>query len=94
MTLVTVSAVALMSVQPASAHFGTYKLSLHLGSDKFSVYPPVTKHWGSRVHVKTAGTNFLEALRVLAQHEPDLFRRILDLARAVSASMDAILEEK
>lgn len=62
-------------------HFGTYKFSLHSGSDKFSVYPLLAKHFGTRIHVKTAGTSYLEALRVLAQHEPDLFRRIFRLAR-------------
>jgi hypothetical protein len=62
-------------------HFGTYKLSLHSGSDKFSVYPLVAKHWGERIHVKTAGTSYLEALRVLASHEPDLFLKIYDLGR-------------
>ena len=60
-------------------HFGTYKLSLHSGSDKFSVYPLVAKHWGERIHVKTAGTSYLEALRVLANHEPDLFLKIYQL---------------
>jgi hypothetical protein len=60
-------------------HFGTYKLSLHSGSDKFSVYPLVAKHWGERIHVKTAGTSYLEALRVLASHEPDLFMKIYEL---------------
>ena len=40
-----------------TAHFGTYKLSLHTGSDKFSVYPLIAKHWGERSHVKTAGTS-------------------------------------
>ncbi len=64
-----------------TAHFGTYKLSLHSGSDKFSVYPLVAKHCGERIHVKTAGTSYLEALRVLASHEPDLFLKIYDLAR-------------
>jgi len=59
-----------------TAHFGTYKMSLHSGSDKFSVYPLVAKHWGERLHVKTAGTSYLEALRVLARHEPDLFSKI------------------
>ena len=59
-----------------TAHFGTYKLSLHSGSDKFSVYPLIVKHWGERIHVKTAGTSYLEALRVLANHEPDLFLKI------------------
>lgn len=59
-----------------TAHFGTYKLSLHSGSDKFSVYPLIVKHWGSRLHVKTAGTSYLEALRTLAVTEPELFERI------------------
>jgi hypothetical protein len=67
--------------EAVTAHFGTYKLSLHSGSDKFSVYPLVAKHWGSRLHVKTAGTSYLEALRTLARHEPDLFMRIFALAR-------------
>jgi tagaturonate epimerase len=59
--------------------FGTYKLSLHSGSDKFSVYPLIAKHWGERIHVKTAGTSYLEALRVLANCEPDLFLKIYSL---------------
>lgn len=62
-------------------HFGTYKLSLHSGSDKFSVYPLVTRYWGERIHVKTAGTSYLEALRVLAKYEPDLFLKIYSLGR-------------
>ena len=64
-----------------TAHFGTYKLSLHSGSDKFSVYPLVAKYWGECIHVKTAGTSYLEALRVLASHEPDLFLKIYVLGR-------------
>ena len=59
-----------------TAHFGMYKLSLHSGSDKFSVYPLIAKHWGERIHVKTAGTSYLEALRALAVTEPNLFERI------------------
>jgi len=65
-----------------TTHFGNYKLSLHSGSDKFSVYPLVAKYWGERIHVKTAGTSYLEALRVLASHEPDLFLKIFSLGRA------------
>jgi tagaturonate epimerase len=64
-----------------TAHFGNYKLSLHSGSDKFSVYPLITKHWGERIHVKTAGTSYLEALRILAKHEPELFLKIYSLGR-------------
>ena len=62
-----------------TAHFGTYKLSLHSGSDKFSVYPLIAKHWGKQIHVKTAGTSYLEALRVLANYAPDLFLKIYAL---------------
>jgi tagaturonate epimerase len=59
-----------------TAHFGTYKLSLHSGSDKFSVYPLLVKYWGERLHVKTAGTSYLEALRTLAVADPALFAGI------------------
>jgi len=61
--------------------FGNYKLSLHSGSDKFSVYRMAARHGGERVHVKTAGTSYLEALRVVAGREPGLFREILAFAR-------------
>ncbi len=55
-------------------HFG-YRLSLHSGSDKFSVFSAVGRITGGRVHVKTAGTSWLEALAVLAEAEPALYRR-------------------
>jgi hypothetical protein len=63
----------------ARAH-GDYKLSLHSGSDKFSVYPIIAELTRGRVHLKTAGTSYLEALRVLAEAEPALFRAILAFA--------------
>jgi len=65
-----------------TALFGTYKLSLHSGSDKFSVYPMIAKYWGKHLHIKTAGTSYLEALRVLAIKEPKLFTNIWNLALA------------
>ena len=60
---------------------GPYKLSLHSGSDKFSIYPLVARHAGALVHLKTAGTSYLEALRVAAVADPVLFREILAFAR-------------
>ncbi len=63
-----------------TAYFGTYKISLHSGSDKFSVYPLLVKHWGDRIHIKTAGTSYLEALRTLSVNEPDLFGKIWELS--------------
>ncbi len=59
---------------------GPYKLSIHSGSDKFSIYPITARLAQRRVHLKTAGTSYLEALRVVARCKPDLFRRILDFA--------------
>jgi len=64
------------------AHFGYYKLSIHTGSDKFSIYPTIAEQTAGRVHVKTAGTSYLEALRLVAALEPGLFREMLDEARA------------
>ncbi len=60
---------------------GPYKLSLHSGSDKFSIYPIVAELAGEYVHLKTAGTSYLVALEVVSRHAPDLFREILAFAR-------------
>jgi tagaturonate epimerase len=58
-----------------SDHFG-YKLSIHSGSDKFSVFPIIAKYTKGRFHAKTAGTNWLEAVRTVAKVNPDLYRRM------------------
>jgi hypothetical protein len=60
---------------------GPYKLSLHSGSDKFSVYPIAARHTGGLVHLKTAGTSYLEALRAIATQDPSFFRSIYTFAR-------------
>jgi tagaturonate epimerase len=61
---------------------GPYKLSLHSGSDKLSMYGLLAKATKGRFHVKTAGTSYLEALRVVSRHEPSAFREIIDFARS------------
>lgn len=60
--------------QKIADHFG-YKLSVHSGSDKFSVFSTVGRVTQGRVHVKTAGTNWLEAVAVVAEADPALYRR-------------------
>ena len=60
---------------------GPYKLSLHSGSDKLSVYAALSRATRGRFHVKTAGTSYLEALRVVARHDEILFRAIVGFAR-------------
>ena len=59
---------------------GPYKLSIHSGSDKFSVYPVFARQAKDLVHLKTAGTSYLEALRAVAAVDPRFFREILTLA--------------
>lgn len=60
-------------------HFNAYKLSIHTGSDKFTIYGLINQYANGRVHVKTAGTSYLEALRVISRTDVGLFRQILDL---------------
>ncbi|MCD6546460.1 MAG: hypothetical protein J7K69_07390, partial [Thermotogae bacterium] len=57
-------------------HFGGYKLSLHSGSDKFSVYPYFAESTRGIFHVKTAGTSYLEAIKIVAMYESGLYRQI------------------
>jgi hypothetical protein len=48
----------------------TLKLSVHSGSDKFSIYPFINKaikRTGAGLHIKTAGTNWLEEIIGLAE---------------------------
>ena len=61
---------------------GPYKLSLHSGSDKLSIYPAFARATKGLFHVKTAGTSYLEALRVVARHDEALFRKTIDFARS------------
>jgi len=60
---------------------GGHKLSIHSGSDKFSLYPAVGRATRGRFHLKTAGTSWLEALRAACRKDPALFREIADFAR-------------
>ena len=50
------------------------KLSVHSGSDKFSIYAPIAralKATGAGLHIKTAGTTWLEELIGLAEADGD-----------------------
>lgn len=78
--------------------FGPYKLSIHSGSDKFSIYGAFMRQTRGLTHLKTAGTSYLEALHTVAQIDPSLFCSIYTFARDryetdratyhVSASLD------
>lgn len=60
---------------------GPYKLSLHSGSDKLTIYPSFARITRGKWHVKTAGTSYLEALRAVLRHDEGLFRKIVDFSR-------------
>lgn len=65
-----------LSVHQAIAETYNYKLSVHSGSDKFSVFPAIGKICGNDFHIKTSGTNWLVALKTIAAQNPVLFRQI------------------
>jgi hypothetical protein len=53
-----------------------YKLSIHSGSDKFSVFPAIGKETRGRFHLKTAGTNWLQSMLLIAERDPALYREV------------------
>jgi len=65
-----------LSTHAALARRLGHRLSVHSGSDKFSVFPAVGRQTRNRFHLKTSGTSWLEALRVLAEREPALYREL------------------
>lgn len=64
-----------------SRYCGPYKISIHSGSDKFEVYPIIGRLSGELLHVKTAGTSYLEALRAVCRTDAALFREIAAFCR-------------
>lgn len=60
-------------------HF-EYKVSIHSGSDKFAVFPIIGRVSKGHVHVKTAGTNWLEAVKVIIAAAPELYREMHEFA--------------
>jgi len=60
----------------AIARYFGYKLSIHSGSDKFSVFPVIGKYTGGMLHLKTSGTSWLEAIGTVAEENPSLYRKI------------------
>ncbi len=64
------------AVHAAIAEKFDYKISVHSGSDKFSVFPFIGNLSNGRFHIKTAGTNWLEAMKLIAKCEPALYREV------------------
>lgn len=73
-------------------HNPNLKLSVHSGSDKFSIYPAIKKHlkkYNKGIHIKTAGTTWLEEVigLALAGDEP------LKLAKTIYTEALSRMEE-
>jgi len=88
-------ALDIAAIAYAVRHFGmpdNLKLSVHSGSDKFSIYPAIhatVKKFNAGVHLKTAGTTWLEELIGLAEAGGDG----LALAKEIYAEAFAHREE-
>jgi hypothetical protein len=68
------------------------KLSVHSGSDKFSLYAPMRealRRHGAGIHLKTSGTTWLEEVAGLARSGPDG----LGLAKEIHALAEARRDE-
>ncbi|MDR2304805.1 MAG: tagaturonate epimerase family protein [Treponema sp.] len=72
-----------IKIHAAIARYFNYKLSIHSGSDKFSVFPAIAKETCCSFHVKTAGTNWLVAMKLVSQKDPALYREIHRFALSV-----------
>jgi tagaturonate epimerase len=59
---------------------GGYRLSLHSGSDKFSVYPMFREATKGNFHIKTSGTSWLMAINLIAHTNPTLFKTLYELS--------------
>ncbi len=80
----------------------TLKLSVHSGSDKFSIYPAIRralKRTGAGLHIKTAGTTWLEEVIGLAEADgpglaiaKDIYGEALDHLEELCAPYATVID--
>ncbi len=71
----------------------TLKLSVHSGSDKFSIYGPIRRciaKFDAGLHIKTAGTNWLEEVIGLAEAGGDGLEMAKEIYTQALAHKDAL----
>jgi hypothetical protein len=69
------------------------KLSVHSGSDKFSIYEPIRRalrRTGAGIHVKTAGTTWLEEIIGLAEAGGEGLKLSKEIYKKALADIDAL----
>lgn len=59
---------------------GPYKISLHSGSDKFSIYRQFKEILGDMFHIKTSGTSWIQAMKTIAVVDRDFFIECIKIA--------------
>jgi hypothetical protein len=64
-------------------YYGNYKISIHSGSDKFSVFSIIGESAKGSLHLKTAGTSWLEAMRLISLMDPSLYREMHRFALSI-----------
>ena len=72
---------------------GNLKLSVHSGSDKFSIYPSIhaaLQKYNAGIHLKTAGTTWLEEIIGLAEAGGDGFELVKDIYAESYARRDEL----
>jgi len=69
----------LKQLAPA-AEKNKFRVCVHSGSDKFSIYPIVARVLKNNFHLKTAGTYYLEDLKIIARHDLPLFMEIFNFS--------------
>ena len=86
----------LLVIDEAIAAYGlpqNLKLSIHSGSDKFSIYPimgRLIRKYDKGIHVKTAGTTWLEEIIGLSLADPDALRLAKKIYRTALTRMDEL----
>lgn len=59
---------------------GGYKLSLHSGSDKFSIYKAFSQTTEKNFHIKTSGTSWLQAVNLIYKSDKEFYRELYKIA--------------
>ncbi|MBN2242526.1 MAG: hypothetical protein JW793_07540 [Acidobacteria bacterium] len=86
----------LAAIRFAVAEFGLpddLKISVHTGSDKFSIYPVIKnaiRKYDAGIHVKTAGTTWLEELAGLAEADSPGLAMAKEIYSRSHARLDAL----
>ena len=63
--------------------YGNYKISVQSGSNKFSAFSHMGELSKGFLHLKTAGTGWLEAMRLIALVNPSLYREMHPFALSI-----------